>query len=192
MQVLGVHIRFTSVYHPQAHPTERVNRVIKTMIASYVQGNHRTWDSCLPQLGFALRAVRHEVTGYSPAYLNFGPVLTPDHSEGFRVSHGQEVPLSVDPTQWAGKLAGLEPIYREVQIRLARAYEKSTTRYNLRRRQPQFQVEDTVWKRTYTLSKASEYYSAKLAPKFVKCRIKRKISTLVYELTDEDGKNLGN
>jgi hypothetical protein len=87
---------------------------------------------------------------------------------------------------------GLEHIYREVQARLARTYEKSATRYSLRRRQPQFHVGDTVWKRTYTLSKASEYYSSKLTPKFVRCQIKGTIYSPVYELVDEDGKHLVN
>lgn len=49
-----------------------VNRVINTMIRSYIKDNHQSWDENLHKFGFALRTAVHEVTGFSPAYLNFG------------------------------------------------------------------------------------------------------------------------
>lgn len=44
-------IRYTALYHPCANPTERVNRVIKTMISSYVKTDHRHWDAHLAAIG---------------------------------------------------------------------------------------------------------------------------------------------
>lgn len=37
-------IIFNPVYHPQSNPAERVNRILKTMLRSYVGQDHRTWD----------------------------------------------------------------------------------------------------------------------------------------------------
>ena len=34
----------TPVYHPQSNPVDCVNRVIKTMIASFIESNHKKWD----------------------------------------------------------------------------------------------------------------------------------------------------
>ena len=34
---------FITKYHPQANPTERVNRNRKSTVASFVAENHRTW-----------------------------------------------------------------------------------------------------------------------------------------------------
>lgn len=48
-----------------------------------------------------------------------------------------------------------------------------------------------VWKRNFTLSNVADYYASKLAPKFIMCRVKRRVSTNVYELLDINGRNLG-
>ncbi|KAG5862878.1 hypothetical protein JTB14_000779 [Gonioctena quinquepunctata] len=64
-------ILFNANYHPQANPTERVNRAMKTMIRSYLNQDHRSWDSHLHEFGYALQTAVHEITGYSPVYLNF-------------------------------------------------------------------------------------------------------------------------
>ncbi len=40
----GVIQKLTTAYHPQTNLTERVNRVLKTMIASYVRDNNQKWD----------------------------------------------------------------------------------------------------------------------------------------------------
>ena len=69
---LGIKHQFTAPYTPQENPTERVNRVLKTMIAQYVQGNQRSWDEHIPELSFAINTSQHMSTGYSPALLNFG------------------------------------------------------------------------------------------------------------------------
>ena len=57
--------------HPQCNPVERVNRVIKTMIAQLIDGSHRDWDKWLPEISFAYNSPRHDSTRYSPAYLNY-------------------------------------------------------------------------------------------------------------------------
>lgn len=68
----GTRIRYNANYHPQANPTERNNRTLKTMLASYIADNHRVWDSQLPKLGCALRTAKHEAIGHTPYYVNFG------------------------------------------------------------------------------------------------------------------------
>lgn len=82
-------------------------------------------------------------------------------------------------------------VFDVVKNRLNKAYESSANRYNLRRRPLVLSEGQVVWKRNYTLSNAANYYAAKLAPRFVKCRVGRRVSTNVYELTDMEGRALG-
>ncbi|KAK9674593.1 Integrase zinc binding domain [Popillia japonica] len=74
----GVHMAYNANYHAQCNPTERVNRVVKTMLTAYVKDRHRLWDSYLQQVGFAIRSSKHEVTGQTPNFVNFGRELTID------------------------------------------------------------------------------------------------------------------
>lgn len=45
---LGIRSSTTPPYHTQANPVEKVNRVLKTMIASFVDCDHQSWDMHLP------------------------------------------------------------------------------------------------------------------------------------------------
>ncbi|KAJ8962417.1 hypothetical protein NQ317_009037 [Molorchus minor] len=80
-----------------------------------------------------------------------------------------------------------------VQERLRKTYGEVAQRYNrLRRRPVTLSIGQVVWKRNYTLSDAAEYYASKLAPKFIKCRVLKRLSTNVYELADfGTGRSLG-
>lgn len=188
-------IIFNAHYHPQANPTERVNRVIKTMIRSYIKDNHQLWDENLHKFGFALRTAVHEVTGFSPAYLNFGRELILSgklHNKFGSGDDGQDIDFG-SRNNLASHVAELQEICDTVKRRLANSYEQSANRYNLRRRPLSLTVDQVVWKKNYTLSDAPNYYASKLAPKFVKCKVGRKISPNVYQLKDIDsGRSLGN
>ena len=67
--------KMTTAYHPQTNLTERVNRTLKTMIASFVGDNHKQWDKHLPEFRFALNSAINESTGVTPAELNLSRPL---------------------------------------------------------------------------------------------------------------------
>ncbi len=50
----GVIQKLTTAYHPQTNLTERVNRVLKTMIASYVRDNNQKWDRWVVEFRYAI------------------------------------------------------------------------------------------------------------------------------------------
>nr|XP_050052429.1 uncharacterized protein LOC126548327 [Dermacentor andersoni] len=70
----GIKHRKTTTYHPQANPTERMNRNVKPLLAAFAR-QHRDWDACLREIGFSLRTSVNRSTGYTPAFLNFGREL---------------------------------------------------------------------------------------------------------------------
>lgn len=146
-----VYPSYTAYYHPQANPTERVNRVIKTMLIAYVSENHREWDKYLPKVACALRSARHETTGLSPYFVNFGKEMTllgTEHRDNV-----EEVPTEVDHVKRATCFSKL---YRDVQGRLQKAYEKSKNRYNLRHRPLTFYPNQVVWRKNFVLSDAAK------------------------------------
>lgn len=183
-------IKFTAHYNPRANPTERVNRVIKTMMAMYVSDNHRTWDEHLAEIGCALRTSTHETTGLTPYFINFGRnMVLSGEDYSFKEALGCE-----DGTQEGATSRNnhFRAMFQDVKDRLELANEKSCDRYNLRRRHVEFLPNQVVWRRNYVLSDASKYFTKKLAPKYIgPFFIKKKISPWTYELRDDLGNPKG-
>lgn len=173
---------YTSYYHPQANPTERVNRVLKTMLIAYVSDNHRDWDKYLPQVACALRSATHETTGASPYLVNFGKEMLLSGSD-----HRHTVDFSLDQKDVGKRSLSIAKLYQDIQTRLQKAYEKSKSRYDLRHRPVSYYPNQVVWRKNYVLSDASKYYTAKLADKFVgPFLIHKRLSPTTYELKDYD------
>lgn len=60
---------FTAVYHPQANPTERIT---KSILIAFVSDNYREWSNYLSKVACAIRTAKHETTGFTPYFINFG------------------------------------------------------------------------------------------------------------------------
>lgn len=185
---------FTPNYHPQSNPTERVNRVIGTMISTYIKHKkHNEWDVHLAEIGHAIRTAVHETTGYTPSYLFFGRetgVLD------FEIPCGSNDELLTEPLdmcldKFINQLYQRDEMYQLVGNRLRDAHNQSKKTYNLRRRSANFEIGETVWKRTKYLSNANNKFMAKLAPKFEKALIVNKISDNIYRLNNAQGKDIG-
>lgn len=178
-----VTIKFTPYYHPQANPVERVNRVVKTMISSYLSQDQREWDKNLAKIGCAIRNNVHEVTGYTPYFINFGR-----HQQ---LKGNSTAPHNNEPTV-EDRVDNLSNIYKAVMKRMKTHCEKNKHRYDLRRRPDTFEVGDLVLRKNRTLSRKVDYYFAGLAPKYLgPYKVKYKISTWMYELLDENGRHAG-
>ena len=63
----------TTPYHPQSDGmVERFNRTLCAMLSTFVEENHRNWDSLLPYVMMAYRCTEHETTGMTPNMLMLG------------------------------------------------------------------------------------------------------------------------
>ena len=184
----GTKLSYTPLYHPQADPVERVNRVVKTMLGCYIKDNQRKWDDYLPPIGCALRAARSETTGYSPYYVNFGR-----HYVGYGKIFAQGItPTDAPPDDIPTRVQAFQKLYDQVRKRLRAAQERGQRTYNLRRRPVHYSKGDRVWRRNKVLSDAANYINAKLAAKFLgPFRVKQKIGSWTYQLEDEDGQDKG-
>ena len=187
-------IIFNANYHPQSNPSERVNRVMKTMLASYIEENQRTWDKFLPKVACAIRTAVHEVTGLTPYFTNFGREMVLEGAKSNDLTDVDEL-TNVEfknRDNLVTRSQNFQEIYSDIKRKLNAAYVKSKHYYDLRRRVATFQVGDAVWRKNYVLSNASRYFSAKLAPKFIgPFYVKRKVSYQTYELSDSSGESRG-
>lgn len=180
----SVNIIHTPAYSPQGNPVERVNRVLKTMLASYVADNHRKWEQLLPKVGCAIRTSVHETTGVTPFFVNFGREHVISGTQYQPGPEGHETKVNDQ--------RDFEPLFADVRARLIAAHRKSKQRYDLRRRFVEYEVGSMVYRRNFALSNADKFITAKLAPKFLgPFVVKRKISSVVYELADEHGNDKG-
>ena len=68
------HIRRIKIpaYYPKGNPVERANETLKTMISTFVEENHRSWDKHLHELRYAMNTATQASTRHSPYLLNFG------------------------------------------------------------------------------------------------------------------------
>lgn len=183
-------IFYTPKYTPQVNTVERYNKTIITCISTFVESDHRSWDTYIPSVRFAINNSVNEATGYTPSFLVFGRELVVCGSHYTDVDLGNEV-LFMPREFYAENIGCLSSIFNKVQKALYHAHVKNTATYNTRRKPFEFGVGDVVYKRAYVLSDKDKYFSKKLAPKYIKCRVIAKKSPLVYVLEDMSGKDLG-
>uniref|UniRef100_A0A8D0AMC3 Integrase catalytic domain-containing protein n=1 Tax=Sander lucioperca TaxID=283035 RepID=A0A8D0AMC3_SANLU len=171
----------TSPYHPQTNLTERINRNVKAMIASYVEDNHKSWDKYLPEFRFALNSAVHESTGVTPAELNIGRLLKGPLDAELK-------PQLCDPDTPAYATADQIAEFKKlVSGNLNKARQRQKKNYDKGRRDSDFSNKDRVWIRTHPYSKADKSFSAKLAPRWKgPYRVTRKTGPLNYEVVLEN------
>uniref|UniRef100_A0A3B3D2Y0 Integrase catalytic domain-containing protein n=1 Tax=Oryzias melastigma TaxID=30732 RepID=A0A3B3D2Y0_ORYME len=173
----GVIHKLTTSYHPQTNLTERFNRTIKVMIASFVGQYHNTWDQWLPEFRFAVNTAQQETTGKTPAELALGRKI---HGPLQRLIHK---PPSPEHMSAYSLLERQQKMSEEVQRRVGLHQTRQAKYYNNRRRDAHFLPGGLVWVRSHPLSKASEKFSAKLAPKWEgPVNILRKLGPVNYKV----------
>ncbi|KAI5639559.1 reverse transcriptase (RNA-dependent DNA polymerase) domain-containing protein [Phthorimaea operculella] len=184
------HIHFIPLHCPQVNTVERYNRTIITAVASFVNDDHRTWDKHLHKIQFAINSSVNESTKFTPAFLVFGRELVPCGSTYFQKDTTDDL-IFAPRDIYAENLGQLIPIFDKVQSRLHSIHQNNASHYNKHRQNLEFEPGDIVWKRNYPISSSDKNFSAKLAPKYIKCIVSQKISPLVYNLTDTNNNNLG-
>lgn len=179
-------------YHPQVNPVERVNRTIGTAIRCFIKDSHKKWDTQIPEIQMAINTAVHEVTGFTPAFLNFGRKLPVRGSYGDKNSDLNLPNLDENRKSYSVELDKLPEVYKLVQERLNKAYKRSCNYYNLRKRDRIFQIGEKVWKRNFVKSDKDNDFAAKLANRYVLCKVRGVLSKVSYELEYMDGSPAGN
>ena len=183
----GIKHSTTPAYHPQANPVERVNRVVKPMISSFVRENHREWDAHLPKFRLAVNSAVHSSTKVSPAFLNF--VREPRMPEN-TINHTTEVEIEPNSTvDWEERMKKLSALRDSVAKNFEEASNRLADYFNKNRRERIFKLGDRVWRKYHVLSSAAQGISAGLAHKYAgNYWIAKVLSPTVYMLANASGK----
>ncbi|RVE40883.1 hypothetical protein evm_014465 [Chilo suppressalis] len=176
-------IFYNTLYTPQNNPVERYNKTVETCISCFVRNDHRTWSKFLPHVQLALNSSVNLAMEFTPNFLMFGRELIVDASlHRFSNSFDNLTQIDLfDRSAFAHSLSSLESIFVKVTRTLFKAYKRNAYYYNKRREVTSYDVGDIVWRRNFVQSSAAHYFSAKLAPKFIKCKIIDKISNNVLK-----------
>ncbi|KAJ8917920.1 hypothetical protein NQ315_002614 [Exocentrus adspersus] len=164
----------------------KVNEV--TRKDAYCEQDHRKWDQCLPDFQLAINSSKHESTGFSPAFLNFGRQLHLPDTVYCSKQEDPEGPPEENKilTAHTKRLQKLKEVYELVRVNLAQAFTSQSHYYNLRRREWRCHIGDRVMKRENPLSSA-----AKLAPKYSgPYTVTTVVSPVVYNLKSDTGRKL--
>ncbi|GFU62104.1 retrovirus-related Pol polyprotein from transposon 17.6 [Trichonephila clavipes] len=145
----------TVTYRPQSNLTERVNRNLVQMIASFVKENHENWDQFLHEFAFALRTAVNETTNKTPAELFLGRKIITPFSKLINVK---------EDAKYVGN--NIERLFDEARRNMQKQRRSWEKHYNLRRRDVHIKVNDLVLLQTHFLSAAGKKQVGKLMPKF--------------------------
>lgn len=85
----------------------------------------------------------------------------------------------------------LQVMRNKIKKCIKEAYDKNQNTYNLRTRQKIFNVGQIVYRRNFAQSNQEKSFNAKLAPVFIKAKVKEKLGRHYYVLEDMDGKLMG-
>lgn len=144
---------------------EKSNRTLKTMIDTFVG---------------------------SPAFLNYGRQSKPVNSQRRELEKKNSV-IEIDPIVWEDRMKGLNVLRDLVAKFVDREREKQTKYYNRNKREAIFNADDLVLWRSRKLSKTSQRFAAKLAPKYEEpFRIIQPMSPKTYEMEVNDKRRVAN
>lgn len=82
-------------------------------------------------------------------------------------------------------------LHDRIRKNLEIAHEKATKTYNTRCRDVHFRVGQGVFRKNRTQSEFSKGINAKLLPPYLKCRVRKKVGSSLYELETLNGKFIG-
>lgn len=187
-------IFYNAFYTPQSNTVERYNQTVETCLAILVGQDQRSWSRHLPRIQLALNSSINVATGFTPYFLATGREILIDgklHSLNSKLPNDLNDLDVADRTSSATALDEMSKIFIRVQNALTEAYKQNALRYNTRRKHVAFSTGDIVWRKNFVQSNAANFFSSKLAPRFVKCKVLEKISNNVYILGDIETPNKG-
>ena len=125
----GSHRSFSPVYHAQANPVERTNRVLKTTIVSFVEQDDPDWDLYLKDFMFAYNTSVHSTAGYTPAFSNMGREPKARNSIKRRAEGRAKIPPP-DVEGWESRMGSIAHLRDWITQKQDQVFLKQAKYYN--------------------------------------------------------------
>lgn len=136
---------------------ERYNKTIVVAISILVKNDHRSWDTTLSKVQFALNTAVNESTRFTPFSLVHGREAVPS-GKFYGPSSSSPLDLAcASRDEYMSKLGVLHDIFGRVEDAIAKAHFRSAVYYDKGRQMCEFNVGDVVWKKTFPQSDASKF-----------------------------------
>lgn len=188
LQKYGVNHAYTASYAPQGNASERVNRSVLAAIKAYISPDQDNWDANLSQISCALRSSHHTAVNNTPYRLVFGQHMLTNGSQ-------YELLRRLNCLEDRSISFNREDSTNIMRDQATRCMQKQHTRneriYNLRSREITFVEGQEIFRRNFQQSNFAKGFCAKLAPSFIKARIRKKLGSAYYEIEDMQGKFVG-
>ncbi|XP_044573301.1 uncharacterized protein LOC123257614 [Drosophila ananassae] len=103
----------------------------------------------------------------------------------------RELGIMEDSEIRLSKEDSLEVARAQAQKALARQTEKNERLYNVRSREVAYREGQEIFRRNFKQSNFAVGYNAKLGPRYVKARVRKRTGRATYELEDMQGRAIG-
>lgn len=179
---------YTAIYSPQGNASERVNRTAIAAIKAYIHPSQNNWDDQLSKICCSLRSSWHTAINTTPYRLTFGQNMI---TNGSTYKLLKRLNLLEDRSVCFERDDSFDIERDKAITSMRKQHQRNENAYNLRAREVSFNVGQEVYRRNFTQSNFEKGYSAKLAPNFIKSRIKRKLGNSYYDVEDLNSHYIG-
>lgn len=184
----GISHVYTAVHSPQANASERVNRSVISAIKAYVKPDQKDWDNQLGNIACSLRSTFHSSIGTSPYRMTFGQHMITNGST-YRLL--RTLGMLEDRSIQFNRDDSFNVMRTKAAEFMRKQFERNEKLYNLRSREVSYDVGQEIYRRNFRLSNFEQGYNSKLAPTFIKARVRGKLGKSYYELEDLQGNLIG-
>ncbi len=154
-----------SPYHPQVNPSERVNKDLVRMIATFAEEQHNSWDEHLNSFALALRSQISKPRKMTPSMVMMGRQLKLPIDRALQQKPSED--YEADREKMLEFPTSMNQIFEFVKAQMRQAQEANKVYYDEKRRPFEFEVGDLVLVRNHQKSDATEGIAKKLLQKWI-------------------------
>jgi transposase InsO family protein len=143
--ILGIKLKLSTAYHPQTDgQTEIANQHLDQRLRPFVNYFQDNWSDLLPIMDYAGATLPHSSTGFAPIELEMG-YLPRTSFDWDRPTGPQTVREKLSREEAQQYVKRLEQAWKVARENILKAQKAMETQANRHRREPDFDVGDSVW-----------------------------------------------
>ena len=143
--ILGIKLKLSTACHPQTDgQTEIANQYLDQRLRPFVNYFQDNWSDLLPMMDYAGATLPHSSTGFAPIELEMG-YLPRTSFDWDRLTDPQTVREKLSQEEAQQYVKRLEQAWKVARENIQKAQKAMEKQANKHRREPDFDVGDSVW-----------------------------------------------